>query len=92
MKKLFALTAVSLMLASSSAFAVCPCQKVLLPEPMKFQKISYAAPVTIAPVAQPQPCCNNRVVVKKTFWDRTKDFSGKIYDYTVGPFFGIFGI
>ena len=93
MKKIFALTAASMVLAATSAFAACPINMTHNTACKIGTPTGYAAPVSyvVAPVQQRTylpPCnnCNNQVA-KKGFFSRMFTPVQNIYGATLGPIF-----
>ena len=96
MKKIFAITAVSMMLAASSAFAACPLK--VMPNHNSCTMgtpTGYAAPVSysyiVSPVQQRTylPACNNcnTQPAKKGFFSRMFTPVQNVYGATLGPIF-----
>jgi len=93
MKKIFALTAASMILAATSTFAACPINMTHNNACKMGIPTGYAAPVSyvVAPVQQRTylpPCnnCNNQVA-KKGFFSRMFTPVQNIYGATLGPIF-----
>lgn len=99
MKKIFALTAVSMMLAATTAFASCPINPVNSScsiKPVLGVPTGAAAPVSyiVAPVAQRTyvpPCntCSNQPA-KKTFFQKVMTPFTGIYDAVFSPFTNLY--
>lgn len=95
MKKIFALTAVSLMLAAGSAFASCPLKAMPMHNSCSIGvPTGAAAPVSyiVAPVQQRtylpacNTCCNGKAE-KKGFFSKVFAPVRSIYDATLNPIF-----
>lgn len=93
MKKIFALTAASMILAATSTFAACPINMTHNSACKIGTPTGYAAPVSyvVAPVQQRTylpPCnnCNNQVA-KKGFFSRMFTPVQNVYGATLGPIF-----
>ncbi len=88
MKKLFALGAVSIMLAGT-AFAACPCKihQTWAPAPNcnRVSYVQYEQPIIPCPVAKQDPCCCKKQGFMGKIWDGTKS----AYDMTFGNVFGM---
>lgn len=93
MKKIFALTGASMILAATSTFAACPINMTHNSACKIGTPTGYAAPVSyiVAPVQQRTylpPCnnCNNQVA-KKGFFSRMFTPVQNVYGATLGPIF-----
>lgn len=89
MKKIALLTALTVMLGTSGAFAVCNCPS---PNPYAYDmnRVSVVRPVAMVPVVQQNPCCNpccNTKTEKKSFFTRIFDGTKTVYQNTFGNIF-----
>lgn len=93
MKKIALLTALTVVLGTSSAFAICNCPN---PNPYAYDmnRISIARPVVAVPAVQNpccNPCCGEKKVGKKSFFTRVYDGTRTVYQNTFGNFFTSMG-
>lgn len=89
MKKIFALTAVSMMLAATTAFAACPLKSYQ--SSCNMPRISHAqtayAPMPAIPMVMQNsgdPCCGSK---KKGFFKKVFTPVRGVYDATLGQIF-----
>lgn len=95
MKKIFALTALSLTLAAGSAFASCPINAPMHNSCSMGVPTGAAAPVSyiVAPAQQRtylpacNTCCNGKTTEKRGFFSKVFSPVRGIYDATLGPIF-----
>lgn len=89
MKKIALLTALTVMLGTSGAFALCNCPN---PNPYAYDynRVSIATPVVVAPAAYNpccNPCCGEKKQQKKSFFTRVYDGTKTVYQNTFGNLF-----
>lgn len=93
MKKIALLTALTVILGTSSAFAICNCPN---PNPYAYDmnRVSIARPVVVVPAVQNpccNPCCGEKKAEKKSFFTRVYDGTRTVYQNTFGNFFTSMG-
>ena len=91
MKKIFALAAVSMMLAATTAFATCPIKAQNTACSINTNRISHIQTPYVAPVTQRayMPCCGNNLkkVEKKSIMQKVFTPVRGVYDATFGAIF-----